>query len=342
MQITSDAIRQGLTQARQRNTAQTLGDRAAYIGASDIGQCPRTSVLGKIAPKDPDLATLIRFERGHLAEEIVAGALQAYQPDRQVELEASIPYCSQCRCWSSQPASGPMHCTECGHPMQLLPLKAHCDFVFADNTILEVKSSNQITEIHDGWKMQLQSQMLLYEHCTGRSPQGYILVIDLACGEINIAGPYVSDPVLVPDIIQRGIKIWEGVIAASSSPDPENTLDIKTEPGPLCSWCDYLTTCPVFCGDQLPDELTDFFQAYLETCKTEKDASYKKSVMRDQALSLLLPGRYKAGDVRISLFERSRTSTDTKALSALLEELGQDITNYQRQTSYKVLDVKAA
>ena len=340
MHITTNQITAGLTQAQQRNTAQTLGNRSQYIGASDISHCPRKTVLAKTNPKTPDLATLIRFERGHLAEEIIAGALQAYQPDRQVELEADIPYCPHCRCWSSQPASGPMYCPDCGEPLRLLPLKAHCDFVFDGDLIVECKSA-QNTEIHDGWKTQLQTQMLLYEHCTGRSPQGYILVIDLGRGHINIAGPYVSDPVLVPEIIQRGIKIWEGVVEASSSPDPESA-DYKTEPGPLCGWCDYLTTCPAFQGEVLPAELEGLFRNYLDLCRTEKAAKAEKDILRDQALAILKPGRYKAEDLRVSLFERSRTTTDMKALSALLKELGQDINTYQKQSTYKVLDVKAA
>ena len=246
MHITASSITAGLAQARQHNTTQALGDRSTYVGASDLGQCPRKGVLSKTTPKEPDLASLIRFERGHLVEEILAGAMQAYKPDRQVELEADVPYCPECRCWTTQPASGPMHCPDCGEPLRLLPLKAHCDFVFSDDLVLECKSARN-TDIQDGWLLQLQTQMLLYEHCTGRSPQGYILVIDLGRGQINIAGPYVSDPVLVPDIIQRGITIWEGVVAASSSPDPEY-LGLKTEPGPLCGHCDYLASCLIFIG----------------------------------------------------------------------------------------------
>ena len=172
--ITANHITAGLAKARQHHTANSLGDRSTYVGASDIGHCPRKAVLEKIAPKDPDLATLIRFARGHLAEEIIAEALSAAQPDRQVELEADIPYCPHCRCWTAHPASGPMHCPDCGEPLRLLPLKAHCDFVFDDDLVLECKSA-QTTEIQDSWRTQLQTQMLLYEHCTGEAPRAAFL-----------------------------------------------------------------------------------------------------------------------------------------------------------------------
>ena len=75
---------------------------------------------------------------------------------------------------------------------------------------------------------------------------------------------------MVLDIIQRGITLWEGVVTASSVPDPENTLGLKTEPGPLCGFCNYLATCRAFHGDTLPDELTGLFRNYLDLCRTEK------------------------------------------------------------------------
>ena len=45
-----------------------LGDRTEYVGASDVGQCPRKVILSKTQPLPHDLQTLIRFERGNLVE----------------------------------------------------------------------------------------------------------------------------------------------------------------------------------------------------------------------------------------------------------------------------------
>jgi len=340
MQLSINHIAAGLAKAQQLNTAQTLGDRSQYIGASDLGQCPRKVILSKITPKEPDLATLIRFARGHLAEAIIAEALQDDNPHPQIALTTDIPYCSQCRWWAPHSPRDAAQCPACQSPLKLLPLEAHLDFVLPGNTVLEVKSSNT-TEIRDSWKMQLQTQMLLYEHRLHQSPQGYILVMDIARGELALSGPYVADPVMAPDIVNRAIDVWEGMLEAERDTAPES-VDIKTEPSPLCSFCGYLASCPAFQGGELPSDLIDFFEKYMEACKAEKDAKAKKSAMRDQVLSLLVPGRYKAGAVRVSLFERSRTSVDLEALSALLDELGQDINAYQKKSSYKVLDVKAA
>jgi len=340
MQLSINHITAGLLQAQQQNTAQTLGDRSQYIGASDIGQCPRKVILSKITPKEPDLATLIRFARGHLAEGIIAEALQEDNPHPQIALTTDIPYCSQCRWWASRSSRDAAQCPACQSPLKLLPLETHLDFVLPGNTVLEVKSSNT-TEIRDSWKMQLQTQMLLYEHGLHQSPQGHILIMDIARGELALSGPYVADPVMAPVIINRAIDVWEGMLDAERDADPE-PVGIKTEPGPLCGWCDYMASCPVFQGEQLPDELAGLFLDYLDLCRTEKAAKAEKDTLRDQALSLLEPGKYMAGDLRVALFERSRTTTDMKAINTLLTELGQDLSHYQKQTPYKVLDVKAA
>lgn len=108
--FTIDDFTSGLADARQLATQHHLGDRTAYIGASDIGLCPRKTILGKSCPKDPDLKTLIYFARGHLVEEIVFSALNGSNPRRQTELGTDIPYCSQCRWWASHaPTNNPAH-----------------------------------------------------------------------------------------------------------------------------------------------------------------------------------------------------------------------------------------
>ncbi|MCF8036808.1 MAG: hypothetical protein K9K62_08040 [Desulfobacteraceae bacterium] len=338
--LTQDSIRQGLAKAQQQETSLNLGDRTAYVGASDIGQCTRKAILSKTSPRAPSLQDLIRFARGHLAEEILASALQDVRPERQVELSADIPYCWACHWWDFYTPAEPAHCPNCGNPIHLVPIKAHCDFVFDDDLVLECKSS-PLVGIQDSWEMQLQTQMLLYEHCLQKSSQGVILVMDLAGGALQITDPYVLDPNKVGDIIRRAITIWKGVVEASSAPDPES-LDLKTEPGPLCGWCEYLGTCPAFKGEELPDDLVTFFEQYQHLCRAEKAAKAEKDTLRDQVLAMLEPGKYVAGDLRISLFNRSRTTTDIKALGSLLEELGQDITEFQNTSPYQVLDVKSA
>jgi len=52
-----------LQKLARQHTEETLGNRSDYLGASDIGYCPRKVILEKINPSEHDLATLLRFQR---------------------------------------------------------------------------------------------------------------------------------------------------------------------------------------------------------------------------------------------------------------------------------------
>lgn len=337
---TIDQFKRGLAEARQHDTVQSLGDRTGYIGASDIARCPRQTILSKTSPKPPDLKSLICFERGHLAEEIAARAFNGSRPERQLELSTSVPYCPACGWTPDLTGNEYQTCPACGEVSDIMPVKAHCDLAFSDDLILEVKSSD-LMEIQDAWIMQLKMQLLLYRHCLNRDPTGMVMVIDLARGRLAFSEIYTPDPGVLPGLLKRGIDIWQGIEAATLATDPENA-GFKTEPSPLCGCCDYLDTCPAFAGEELPEEMEEFFSRYLDAANAEKEAKARREILRDQALAILAPGKYTAGNLRVSLSKRSRTRTDTKALAFLLAELGQDIAHYQKSHPYDVLDVKAA
>ena len=73
----AEILENGLRAYCDNKTKTELGDRSEYIGASDIVGCPRRVVLDKLNPPKHSMETLVRFERGHLAEDIVANALQS-------------------------------------------------------------------------------------------------------------------------------------------------------------------------------------------------------------------------------------------------------------------------
>ena len=65
----------GFKQSVQKaNIAKFIGGRATTVGASDIGGCLRKSYLGKIHNdlENAPLDSIIKMERGSIAEEIVA------------------------------------------------------------------------------------------------------------------------------------------------------------------------------------------------------------------------------------------------------------------------------
>ncbi len=114
-------LEKSLQQLAHQHTERTLGDRSTYLGASDVAGCPRRVILDKLNPPVHDLATLLRFQRGHMAEDIIAEAFAAAgytNFQRQVEV----------------------------FPNSNSPITAHLDFVFTSErnslkSILEVKSS---------------------------------------------------------------------------------------------------------------------------------------------------------------------------------------------------------
>ncbi len=85
-----------LRKLAKQHTEETLGDRRNYLGASDIGYCPRKTILERIHPGEHDLATLLRFQRGHMTEDIVAMAFSAagfnnYERQVEIAVEGDVP-----------------------------------------------------------------------------------------------------------------------------------------------------------------------------------------------------------------------------------------------------------
>jgi len=113
-----------------------LGNRTTYVGASDVGQCPRKVVLSKTQPVPCDLQTLIRFERGNLVERIVENALN----------HSGIKYDPQ---------------VEVVHP-KLPHIKAHLDFMFSRQNEIAVLETKSVSDIPDdpypSWIQQIHLQ----------------------------------------------------------------------------------------------------------------------------------------------------------------------------------------
>jgi CRISPR-associated exonuclease Cas4 len=342
MRVTEETFTTALQAASHTQTAQTLGDRSTYIGASDIGQCPRKVILGKVVPTQHSLKTLLHFKRGHLTEEIVAEVLQDFVPERQKAVCESIPYCSLCEFISLEGSANQVspNCPRCQEPMSLLPVAAHIDFLLPGNRIIEVKSTS-LTEVLAAWETQLVFQMMLLQRETRRHVEGALLLIDIGKAEMRAFNGYAYSPDRDRELLAKAVAIWEGVQAASRSEAPE-LLNLQCEPSILCGYCSYLVSCPAHAGPELPQEVSTLLEQYHQATEAEKAAKAVRETLRDHVLTLLKPGKYQAGNLRVSLSSRSRTSTDMKAITALLGELGQSIEDYQSQSAYQVLDVRAA
>lgn len=330
-----ETIHKGMQKVNARRTEESLGDRSEYIGASDIGQCPRKAVFEKILGESPDMTTLVRYERGHLAELILGAALEAegFIPQRQVELT--------------------------GETINGTPLKFHLDFVFHSKAgdrfaILEGKSTTPIPHSpYEGWELQLHAQMGLAKALLGDRVQveGAIFALDMAPKDgaepYGAWNGYKADMALWDEIQKDADTIYQAVLEYKSSGNlPEN---LPCRVGPLCSFCSCLADCPIFKGEQADDlapkveVLKQLQQKRKRLAKFESDAKDElKAILRNRGwVSVAVDnGNGNGATVKLKVNNKSSRRTNFKELQAALESRGDSLNNYSSQSSYEELMVK--
>ena len=140
-----EIITKGLSQYSLDNTQAQLGNRAEYVGMSDIGSymtCPRMAVLHKFQPQNSDnLQKLLTLQRGHWFEDGIAKALSALNLPavRQLEIAVDNDGC---------------------------PVRAHLDFVLVSVQpcptvrVLEVKSCAKLPDtLYASYETQVYGQI---------------------------------------------------------------------------------------------------------------------------------------------------------------------------------------
>ncbi len=283
-----------------------LGDRRSYIGASDVGQCPRKVVLSKTVPEIHDINTLIRFERGNLVETIIEKALD----------HSGIEFISQ---------------LEVKHPEQ--PFTAHLDFTFLRDdgiSVLEAKSVSRIPENPYGsWISQLYMQMGLVELTHHLPARGGILAVDLNTGDFKLFNGYSHNPVLFEGLLKKAEKIWSSL--KSGTP-------VTTEKSLLCIYCPYRESCPEYSTDGLPDlpieeQVMNFQAAKAQQKKVKTDVS---RLRKELEVAVQPYGEAKAGDYHLKLRTSSRTGFNTKAFKEEYPELAKE---YTKTSSFTRLTV---
>ena len=238
-----------------------LGNRSEYIGASDVVDCPRKVVLSKLVDPTYDSTTLIKFKRGHLAEDILA------------ECFALTPYV-----WETQ--------VELVHP-EMDYIKAHADFLFHNKSftkigIVEEKSVSTIPdEPHLSWVNQLQFQMglakLVYPNA---EIKGSIFVMDLNAGKYVEFNGFTPSQEIFDALLERAKEIWNYV----KSKQKDNNLPV--EPGFVCNSCPFRDNCPAFSGDEVPEDVKKATEEYLRCLEQEKEIKAKKEEIKKQIIGL--------------------------------------------------------
>lgn len=326
-----EIIQNGMAQVNAQRTQETLGDRTEYIGASDLGQCPRKVLLSKVFGEDPDLETLVRYERGHLTESILANALEAqgYFPERQVELERE---------------------TENG-----TPLKFHLDFVFKGRygdrfAILEAKSTTPIPHNpYEGWEMQLHAQMGLAQAMLGNEVQveGAIFALDMAPKKGSTGygawNGYKASPEFWASLQEDADTIYQAVQQHKKSGNLPD--DLPCRPGPLCSYCQGLKSCPIFSNGDRADELRPQVSVLVELQQKRKRISQFEDAAKDELKAILRDRGWvsvavNGSDVKLKVNQKTSRRTDFRAVKAALESYGDSLDAYTSNGSYEELMVK--
>ncbi len=314
-----------LRKLANQHTIETLGDRSDYLGASEIGYCPRKVILKKIHPSEHDLATLLRFQRGHMAEDIIAKAFTAagYSNFEQ-QVEVCLP----------------------GD----VPLKAHIDLVFTSKihkikSILEIKSTSRIPDgPYGSWESQLYIQMgALAEQHPNYSIKGGVLTLDLAHGEVAFFNGYEPQETIFKGLMERAGMIWSDYQALLRGNDVVQRgveAQMKTEVSPLCGFCDHITSCPKFETEEVP-QLAVPVEALQDLQLRDKNLQGEIKKIKRQLLAVVEEkGPIISGGCILKKATRSRKHLNVDRLESFLSESGVAIDEYQENRSFSFLEIR--
>jgi len=314
-------LQAALQQLAIQQTVETLGDRTTYLGASDIGACPRKTILTKLNTPEADLVTLLRHRRGHMAEEIVAAAFAVAgftNFKRQVEVRHA----------------------------GAVPVMAHLDFVFISEirktmAVLEVKSPENIPEHPYGsWETQLYLQMgLLSDSYPDYTVEkGAILAVNFGDQGMQLFGGYTPQTTIYEGLIDRASTIWNQYQQYS---DGELTTPVM-EAGPLCGYCPFLMDCPKFEAEEVR-ELTESVEILVELQHQQRDLEAEIGMRKSDLLAIVAQrGPLKAHGQLLRKAVRTRKVLDTDRLGQFLQGYGQSLADFQKSSSYSFLEIKKA
>ncbi|ORJ61317.1 hypothetical protein [Geothermobacter hydrogeniphilus] len=243
---------------KSKQNSSHLGDRSQYVGASDIAGCSRKAVLNKLNPEDHDPMTLLRFARGHAAEDLIDGIFRAggLTPQREVEVR---------------------------HP-DFPEILCHIDFLFRSNAsgrlhVMELKTVNGIPDApYESWVNQLHVQMGLLElHNPGLPIGGSILAVDLNAGVWKEFNSFTPNKILFNAMVIKGRHILSCLDAPEAA---------QIEPGILCGYCNHRETCPAFAGETpLPQEVQNLAARYLEKSRTRGELDKAIKNLKNEILA---------------------------------------------------------
>ena len=298
-----------MPKALKKASQENLGDRSKYIGSSDIGGCLRKAYLDKISEAEYDLATLIRFQRGHLSEGIVETMLEGLKLQKQAEFATNF---------------------------EGFELKSHIDFLLEDRNefvVVEAKSvQSEIDAAYPSWVLQVQYQLNLLKRNTHKPVRAFIIALNINTGWFKAFDIDYNES-LANLALANAKQLIEAL---------QTQIEPKASEQLYCGTCAHKATCPLLnkgceslSGDalQLAQRLTQLSAAKKEAEKAYDEA---KAEMEGLMRSLNL-AKVKVDDNFITLGKDSKSTTfDAKALQSSEPELYEELfAKYQRTSSRK-------
>jgi CRISPR-associated exonuclease Cas4 len=296
-------IKENLPKVLEEQTKQTLGDRTKYIGASDIGGCLRKAYLSKTSTVKHDTKQLIVFERGHLAEGIVAKMLHSRSfkllPQVEVTEKASNGF----------------------------PMEAHIDFV-ADGkknnkrtlVVIEAKSTDyEVSEPYDSWVYQTQLQLeLLSRKYPDVDVRGYIVAINVNTGWFDTFK--VKPNQVFRDISLQRVDILAEALVNKVEPEAEVQL--------YCTKCEFKDSCPAI-TKMTNEHLSKDVQHVVDRIASLKDVekeikSLKKQLQEFMEATDLKIARSGKNTVALN-HNRGKETVDVELLKAMYPDVYEQV-----------------
>jgi CRISPR-associated exonuclease Cas4 len=226
-----------------------------------------------------------------------------------------------------------------------VPLKAHIDFVFTSKpqkikSVLEIKSTSKIPDgPYGSWESQLYIQMgALASKYPDYTIKGAVMALDLADGNVGFFNGYKPEETIFNGLLDRAGAIWS---------EYQNMLNGEevypdTETGPLCGFCNHITTCPRFEGEEVP-QLENVVEALQEQQAKEKVVKGEIKLLKRNLLAVVeQKGPIKTGGCLLKKATRSRKYLDTDRLENFLTESGVAIEEYQKTNTFSFLEIRKA
>ncbi len=234
-----------LKEVSEEETLKNLGDRSSYIGASDVAGCLLKAYWNKKEEVEYDVSSLIRFERGHIAENIIKKVLNG-KVDYEYQLEIT-------------------------DNISDVEIRIHPDFVVKGRkeiVVLEIKTTNNIPEMpYQSWVLQLQFQMGFIKKINpNKAVRGILVAIDLS-GDVKSFEVEYND-----ELFEVALARAEKLANAMKNGEIEGLAEEQL----YCSSCPFKSKCPLFQAEEIKEEVL------LEDVEMLKNLKKQKKEVEDK------------------------------------------------------------